>query len=188
MSASSFRLNIGTLQRELPLFEVAPGVRIAVLNILGDPELTEAAADALAEQLRAVSFDVLLTAEAKSIPLIHALALRCRKASVVLRKAWKPYMGNALQATTLSITSGREQRLYLDQKDREVLRGQRVLLLDDVISTGSTLAGMRELVEQAGGRVVGTAAICTEGDVQAHDGVIALAHLPVFSDSDASSR
>lgn len=185
MSDASYRLTIGGLQRDLPLFQVAPGVRIAVLNILGDPALTEAAATGLAARLRDLPFDVLVTAEAKSIPLIHALALRCGKPSVVLRKHWKPYMGEALRATTLSITSGREQSLYLDQKDRAAIRGQRVVLLDDVISTGSTLAGMRELVQQAGGEVAAVAAICTEGDSSEHAEVIALAHLPVFNDTDS---
>ena len=186
MAREFYPLTIGDQQRDLPLFRVAPGLRIAVLNILGDPALTEAAADMLAERLQAVEFDVLVTAEAKSIPLIHALALRCGKDSVVLRKHYKPYMGDALEATTVSITSGREQQLFLEEKDRALLHGRRVLLLDDVISTGSTLDGMRQLAEQAGGAVAAIAAICTEGDRDRHRGVIALAHLPLFT--DRSSR
>jgi len=106
----------------LPLFEVAPGVRIAVLNILGDVELTEAAAQALSERLQAVDYDVLVTAEAKSIPLAYALAVRTRKPYVVLRKAYKPYMGDTIQAETLSITTGKPQTLYLDEKDRGLLK------------------------------------------------------------------
>ncbi len=177
-----YSVEIAGVKRDLPLFEVAPGVRIAVLNILGDVELTEAAAEALAERLQKVDFDVLVTAEAKSIPLIYALALRTRKPYVVLRKAYKPYMGETLQAETLSITTGQPQTLYLDEKDRALLKGKRVVLVDDVISTGSTLQGMRLVMEKAGAEVVAEAAIFTEGDRAKWRDIIALGHLPVFTD------
>ncbi len=177
-----YPVEIAGVKRDLPLFEVAPGVRIAVLNILGDVELTEAAASALAERLQAVDFDVLVTAEAKSIPLIYALAVRMQKPYVVLRKAYKPYMGDTIQAETLSITTGQPQTLYLDEKDRPLLEGKRVVLVDDVISTGSTLQGMRLVVEKAGGQVVAEAAIFTEGDRAKWREIIALGHLPVFAD------
>jgi adenine phosphoribosyltransferase len=177
-----YPVEIAGVKRDLPLFEVAPGVRIAVLNILGDVELTEAAAEALAKRLQAVDFDVLVTAEAKSIPLIYALALRTRKPYVVLRKAYKPYMGETLQAETLSITTGKPQTLYLDEKDRAMLEGKRVVLVDDVISTGSTLQGMRLVMEKAGAEVVAEAAIFTEGDRAKWRDIIALGHLPVFTE------
>ncbi len=177
-----YSVEIAGVKRDLPLFEVAPGVRIAVLNILGDVELTEAAAEALAERLKDVNFDVLVTAEAKSIPLIYALALRTRKPYVVLRKAYKPYMGDTIQAETLSITTGKPQTLYLDEKDRAMLKGKRVVLVDDVISTGSTLQGMRLVMEKAGAEVVAEAAIFTEGDRAKWRDIIALGHLPVFTD------
>jgi len=177
-----YPVEIAGVKRELPLFEVAPGVRIAVLNILGDVELTEAAAEALAAQLKGIDYDVLVTAEAKSIPLIYALAVRTRKPYVVLRKAYKPYMGETIQAETLSITTGKPQTLYLDDKDRALLAGKRVVLVDDVISTGSTLQGMRLVVEKAGGEVVAEAAIFTEGDRAKWRDVIALGHLPVFTE------
>ena len=176
-----YPVEIAGVRRELPLFEVAPGVRIAVLNILGDVELTEAAAEALAERLQAVDFDVLVTAEAKSIPLIYALAVRTRKPYVVLRKAYKPYMGETLEAETLSITTGQPQTLYLDEKDRGLLKGKRVVLVDDVISTGSTLQGMRLLMEKAGAQAVAEVAIFTEGDRAKWRDIIALGHLPVFT-------
>ncbi len=178
----TYPVDIAGVHRELPLFEVAPGVRIAVLNILGDVELTEAAAQALAERLAATAFDVLVTAEAKSIPLAYALAVRMAKPYAVLRKAYKPYMGQALQAETLSITTGQPQTLFLDEKDQGLLRGQRVALVDDVISTGSTLQGMRLLMEKAGAQVVAEAAIFTEGDRAKWRQIIALGHLPVFTD------
>ncbi len=177
-----YPVEIAGVKRELPLFEVAPGVRIAVLNILGDVELTEAAAGALAERLKGVDFDALVTAEAKSIPLIYALAVRTRKPYVVLRKVYKPYMGKTLEAETLSITTGRPQTLYLDEKDRALLEGKRVALIDDVISTGSTLQGMRLVVEKAGAQVVAEAAIFTEGDRAKWREIIALGHLPIFTE------
>ena len=173
---------VAGVRRELPLFEVKPGLRIAVLNILGDVELTEAAAKALAEKLKDIDFDVLVTAEAKSIPLIHALARNLNKPYVVLRKSYKPYMGDAIQAETLSITTGKPQTLYLDEKDRPLLRGKKVVLVDDVISTGSTLQGMRLVVEKAGGQVVAEAAIFTEGERAQWADIIALGHLPLFFD------
>jgi adenine phosphoribosyltransferase len=176
-------VQVAGLQRNLPLFEVAPGVRIAVLNILGDTELVQACAMALADKLAFTSFDVLVTAEAKSIPLAHAMSVEMGKPYVILRKVYKPYMGVALSAETLSITTGQPQMLYLDEKDHDLLRGKRVVLLDDVISTGSTLQGMRLLMEKAGAEVVGEAGVFTEGEHQQWQHIIALGHLPVFTDS-----
>ncbi len=176
----TYPIVIAGVRRDLPLFEVKPGLRIAVLNILGDVELTEAAASALAERLKDLDFDVLVTAEAKSIPLAYELAKRLKKPYVVLRKAYKPYMGDTISAETLSITTGKPQTLYLDEKDRDLLRGKKVVLVDDVISTGSTLQGMRLVVEKAGAKVVGEAAICTEGERAKWANIIALGHLPLF--------
>lgn len=177
----SHTVEIAGLTRHLPLFEVAPGLRIAVLNILGDSALVEASSKALAQRLDAVDFEVLVTAEAKSIPLVCALAAETGKPYVVLRKSYKLYMGDALEAETLSITTGKPQKLYLDEKDRELLVGKRVALVDDVISTGSTLQGMRKLAETAGAEVVCEAAIFTEGDQGDWEHVIALGHLPLFT-------
>lgn len=178
----SHTVEIAGLTRQLPLFEVAPGLRIAVLNILGDSELVEASSKALAKRLAGIDFEVLVTAEAKSIPLICALAAETGKPYVVLRKSYKLYMGEALEAETLSITTGKPQKLYLDEKDRALLDGKRVALVDDVISTGSTLKGMRKVVEMAGAQVMGEAAIFTEGDESDWEHVIALGHLPLFPD------
>ncbi|MCC5856683.1 MAG: hypothetical protein JJT90_00870 [Ectothiorhodospiraceae bacterium] len=178
----TYRISVGAVSRDLPLFQVRPGLRIAVLNILGDTELTEEAATVLAGRLVGVDGHVLVTPEAKSIPLAHALSARTRLPYVVLRKSYKPYMGDALEATTLSITTGTPQTLYLDEKDRSLIQGRRVLLLDDVISTGSTLQGMRALMAQGGAQVAAVAAICTEGDAGQDAGVIAIAHLPVFTE------
>jgi adenine/guanine phosphoribosyltransferase-like PRPP-binding protein len=173
-------VEINGLGRELPLFEVAPGTRIAVFNLLGDTEVVEAAAAGLAERLAGVDPDVLVTAETKSVPLVYELARRLGKPWVVLRKAYKPYMGEVLSAETHSITTGAPQTLYLDEKDRGFVTGRRVALVDDVISTGSTVEGMREVVGAAGGEIVAEAAVFTEGDAPT-DGVIALGHLPLFT-------
>ena len=174
-------VHVAGLTRELPLFEVAPGVRIAVLNILGDTELVLAAARALAEKLDPAAYDVLVTAEAKSIPLIYAAAVATGKPWIVLRKTQKLYMGDSISAETVSITTGKPQTLYLDEKDRELVSGSRVCLVDDVISTGSTQKAMRSVVEKAGGEVAVEAAILTEGDPEAWAHIVALGHLPVFT-------
>lgn len=181
-SASTHPIDIAGLHRELPLFEVAPGTRIAVLNVLGDTELVETAAKALGEQLTAIDYSTLVTAEAKSIPLVHALSVVTGKPYVVLRKHYKPYMGDALKAQTRSITTGDTQTLFLDAKDRELMYSARVVLLDDVISSGSTLQAMRAIVERARATVAAEAAILTEGDRESWNDVVALGHLPIFTD------
>ena len=177
----TYAVEVAGVKRDLPLFEVKPGLKIAVLNILGDTELVEAAARGLADKLAAVDYDLLVTAEAKSIPLAHALSVCTHKPYVVLRKNHKPYMGDTLQAETLSITTGAPQTLHLDQKDRDVVHGKRVVLLDDVISTGSTLQGMRLVMNKAHAEVVGEAAIFTEGERAQWEQIHSLGHLPVFT-------
>jgi len=143
-----YSLDIAGVKRDLRLFEVKPGMRIAILNILGDVELVNACATALADKLADIPYDVILTAEAKSIPIAHELAKVTQKPYVVLRKEYKPYMGEALKAETLSITTGKTQHLFLDEKDIELLKDKQVILLDDVISTGSTLQGMHLVTEK----------------------------------------
>ena len=177
-----YPIEIAGLKRELRLFEIKPGLRIALLNILGDTELVQACARELAVQLKDVQFDALVTAEAKSIPLAYALAIETHKPYVVLRKTYKPYMGEALRAETLSITTGQPQVLILDEKDRELLEGKRVVIVDDVISTGSTLQGMRMVIEKAGAKVAKEAAILTEGERSMWEQIVALGHLPLFTD------
>ncbi|HLF25970.1 MAG TPA: phosphoribosyltransferase family protein [Anaerolineae bacterium] len=172
-------VKIAGLNRELSLFEVAPGVRIAIFNMLGDTEIVQAAAKALARRIPPEA-EVLVTAEAKSIPLAHALAVESQLPYVVLRKSYKPYMGESVSAETLSITTGQPQTLFLDEKDRALIDGKRVVLVDDVISTGSTLQGMRLIVEKAGGQIVATMAVFTEGERAKWKDIIALGHLPVF--------
>jgi adenine phosphoribosyltransferase len=182
MSRDTYNIEIAGLKRKLTLFEVKPGLRIAILNILGDTELVEACARALAKKIKTVKYDVLVTAEAKSIPLAHTLSVVTKKPYVILRKMYKPYMGAALTTETLSITTGKPQMLVLDEKDVKVINKKKVMLVDDVISTGSTLQGMRMLMEKAGAKVVGDAAILTEGDRAQWMDVHSLGHLPLFTD------
>lgn len=178
----TYPVEIAGVHRDLTIFQIKPGLKIAILNILGDTELVQACAVALAEKLAAIEYDLLLTAEAKSIPIAHALAVETKKPYVVLRKVYKPYMGDALQTETLSITTGEPQYLYLDEKDRDLMKGKKVVVVDDVISTGSTLQGMRLLVQKAGAEVVAEAAIFTEGERAKWRDIISLGHLPVFTD------
>ena len=176
----TYTVEVAGVKRNLPLFEVAPGLRIAVLNILGDTELVKACAVALAQRLADTEYDALVTAEAKSIPLVHTLALETAKDYVVLRKSYKLYMGETVSADTVSITTRQPQTLYLDEKDRAMLQGKRVVLLDDVVSTGSTLKGMRKVMQLAGAQVVAEAAIFTEGEPGDWQEILALGHLPLF--------
>jgi adenine phosphoribosyltransferase len=178
----TYSVDIAGVHRELTLFEIKPGLKIAILNILGDVELVQACAKALAEKLKNTQCDVLLTAEAKSIPLAYALAVEMKLPYVILRKSYKPYMGKALEYETLSITTGKPQTLYLDEKDIELMKGKNVVILDDVISTGSTLQAMRQLCQKAGSIVTAESAIFTEGERAKWSDVISLGHLPVFSD------
>lgn len=178
----TYPIEVAGVQRELRLFAIQPGVRIAILNILGDTELVQAVSKALAEKLRPLKPEILVTPEAKSIPLAHGLSVEMGIPYVVLRKTYKPYMGDALRSETLSITTGEPQTLFLDEKDRDLIAGKRVVLLDDVISTGSTLQGMKLIMDKAQATVIGEAAIFTEGDRAKWSNIVALGHLPVFVD------
>jgi adenine phosphoribosyltransferase len=178
----TYPVDIAGVHRELPLFEVKPGLRIAILNILGDVELVHACAKALKDKLKNFEFDVLVTAETKSVPLAHMLAVETKRPYIVLRKNYKPYMGEAIKVETLSITTGQPQLLILDEKDMVLVKGRKVVIVDDVISTGSTLQGMRLLMQKAGANVVAESAIFTEGERAKWGSIVCLGHLPVFTD------
>jgi len=178
----TYTVEIAGLKRDLRLFEIKPGLKIAILNILGDTELVQACARELAQRLKDTEYDLLVTAEAKSIPLAYALSVETKKPYVVLRKSYKPYMGEALRAETLSITTGQPQTLILDEKDIDLMKGKKVLIVDDVISTGSTLQGMRMVLDKAGASVAAQAAIFTEGDRAQWMHIISLGHLPLFTE------
>src|SRR5512143_825683 len=160
----TYSIEIAGLPRKLRLFEIKPGLKIAILNILGDTELVQACARELAARLKDIDYDLLVTAEAKSIPLMHALSVETKKPYVVLRKTYKPYMGDAIKAETLSITTGQPQTLILDEKDVKPMRGKKVVIVDDVISTGSTLQGMKMVLDKAEAAIAAETAIFTEGE------------------------
>jgi adenine phosphoribosyltransferase len=170
-------VEIAGVRRELPIVQVGPNVAVALLNLLGDTELTEAAAEALARKLPP-GVEVLVTPEVKAVPLAHALSRITGLPYVVARKTEKPYMINPVSRQVLSITTGKPQLLVLDGADVPLIRGRKVAIVDDVVSTGSTLKGLRELIEDVGGEVVAVLAVFTEGTPR--QDVIALGHLPLF--------
>lgn len=178
----TYAVEVAGVKRNLRLFEIKPGLKIAILNILGDTEFVQVCAKELAGKLKDLEYDVLVTAEAKSIPLAYALSVETKKPYVVLRKSYKPYMGDALKAETLSITTGQPQTLLLDEKDRKMIQGGKVVIVDDVISTGSTLQGMRMILDKAGASIVAETAIFTEGDRAQWMHIISLGHLPLFTE------
>ncbi|KGQ22955.2 adenine phosphoribosyltransferase [Thermus filiformis] len=170
-------MEIAGVRRELPIVQVGPNVAVALLNLLGDTELTEAAAEALARKLPP-GVEVLVTPEVKAVPLAHALSRITGIPYVVARKTEKPYMINPVSRQVLSITTGKPQLLVLDGADVPLIRGRKVAIVDDVVSTGSTLKGLRELIEDVGGEVVAVLAVFTEGTPR--QDVVALGHLPLF--------
>lgn len=181
MGQETFDIELAGITRTLKLFEVKPGLKIAILNTLGDTELVEACATEIARRLGKKDYDVLVTAESKSIPFTHALSVRTGKPYVVCRKNYKSYMGRALESTSNSITTQLEQNLILDEKDIPLIKGKKVVIVDDVISTGSTMHAIETLMEMAGSDPdITYAAICTEGDDW--ENVISLGHLPLFKE------
>ena len=176
----SHSVTVAGLQRELPIITVPSGVRLAVFNILGDIEMTKAAGRELASRLKPRVVELIVTTETKSVPLAYEIASLLAVPYVVLRKTYVSYMGEALETKVQSITTGHPRTIFLDAKDRELCGGKRVAIVDDVISTGSTLSAMRDLVGRAGGRVVAEAAVFTEGDAERWKDIVALGHLPLM--------
>ena len=177
------RVEVVGLRRELPIITVPSGVRLAVFNMLGDIKITKPTRLALPPRLHLRHPDMIVTTETKSVPLAYEIASLLELPYVVLRKSYVSYMGEALETKLQSITTGHPRTLYLDSKDRTLCEGKRVALVDDVISTGSTLQAMRELVTRAGAEIVAEAAVFTEGDPEQWTEVIALGHLPLMEQS-----
>lgn len=169
-------VRIGDQERDLQIVSVGD-VSVALLNLLGDTELTEAAAAELAERIPP-EVETLVTPEVKAVPLAHAISVRTQIPYVVARKTEKPYMVGAVKKTVLSITTGRPQELVIDGADIERLRARRVAIVDDVVSTGGTLQGLRDLLTEVGAHVVATLAVFTEGSDRPD--VVALGHLPLY--------
>ena len=175
-----YRMKVAGLERDLPICPVNDNLYIAGFVIFGDPELTVACArDLLA---KAPAYDYLITAEAKGIPLVHEMARQAGDERYILaRKGPKLYMRDVCSVSVHSITTAKEQRLYLDGADAERMKGKRILIVDDVISTGESLKALEALVEKAGGEICGRMAILAEGDAQERGDLIYLEKLPLFN-------
>lgn len=177
-----YKMKVAGLERDLPLCPIGNNLYIGAFVLFGDVELTEKCAEALYE--KAPEHDVMITAESKGIPLIHAMCrLSGKNRYVLARKSVKLYMKNVLKCVTRSITTDAEQVLYLDGNDAEYMRGKRVLIVDDVISTGGSLHSLENLVKQAGGQIVGKMTILAEGEAAGRDDIVYLEELPLFDGS-----
>ena len=179
MANLTYTINIAGLERKLPLFKVADDLSIAAFILFGDVAITKAAAAELLK--RAPEYDVMITAEAKSIPLIYEMAAQAGQNNyIIARKAVKVYMENVLSVPVKSITTANPQMLYLDGEEAAAMKGKRVLIVDDVISTGESLQALERLVTAAGGEIAGRMAVLAEGDAKDRDDIIFLEPLPLF--------
>ena len=175
-----YHMQVAGLWRDLPICKVTDSLYIAGFVIFGDQELTVACARDLLKQ--APEYDYIITAEAKGIPLAHEMARQAGDAKYILaRKAPKLYMRDLFESTVKSITTAKEQTLYLDGADAQLMKGKRILVVDDVISTGESLRALEVLVEKAGGIICGRMAILAEGDAQDREDLVYLEKLPLFN-------
>ena len=175
-----YRMKVAGLERDLPICKVTDSLYIAGFVIFGDQELTVACARELLA--RAPEYDYIITAEAKGIPLAHEMARQTGAAKYILaRKAPKLYMTDVFSSTVRSITTAKEQTLYLDGADAQLMKGKKILIVDDVISTGESLKALEVLVEKAGGQICGRMAILAEGDAQERPALLYLEKLPLFN-------
>ena len=180
MEQKFYKMNIAGLDRYLPLCPLTDELMIAGFVIFGDPELTTACAEELLK--RAPEYDYMITAESKGIPIVHEMArLAGNQKYFLARKAPKLYMTGVFEVKVNSITTAKEQKLYLDKADAELMKGKKILIVDDVISTGESLKALEELVVRAGGNICGKMTILAEGDAQNRDDIVYLEKLPLFN-------
>ena len=180
MSEKFYNMTIAGLERSLPLCPISDELMIGAFVIFGDPELTTACAEELLK--KAPEYDYLISAEAKGIPLVHEMArLAGNQKYFLARKAPKLYMTGVFEAEVRSITTSKDQKLYLDTADAELMRGMRILIIDDVISTGESLAAIEHLVNKAGGIICGKMTVLAEGDAQEREDIVYLEKLPLFT-------
>ena len=178
----TYPIEVAGLKRELPICKVTDDLYIGAFICFGDAELTVACARELLKLVPAEDYDYMLTAEAKSIPLIHEMARQSgAREYFVARKGLKVYMPHPLHVTVRSITTQHDQDLYLSGEEADKIRGKRVLIVDDVISTGESLRAMEELVNEAGGIIVGKMAVLAEGDANDRPDITVLGKLPLFN-------
>ena len=176
----TYEMDIAGLKRDLPLCKVSDDLYIGAFVMFGDVELTVHCAAELLK--RAPEYDYLLAPEAKSIPLLYEMARQSGADEYFLaRKGPKAYMSGVFEVNVKSITTMGVQKLVIDTADAEKIKGKRILILDDVISTGESLRATEELVKQAGGIVAGRMAVLAEGDAIKRDDIIVLGHLPLFN-------
>jgi adenine phosphoribosyltransferase len=178
MSDHSYTLEICGLQRKLPLVKISPELEIASFVILGDTELVCRVAPEIVKKLPPI--DVIITAEAKGIPLAFEISRLLGMNYLIARKSVKPYMEDPLVDSVVSITTQKEQMLCLDGHDARAIKGKRVAIVDDVISTGESITAVERLIEKAEGIVVAKAAILAEGDASKMQDIIYLKELPLF--------
>ena len=176
-----YRMNIAGLDRDLPLCKVSDDLYIGAFVMFGDAEITVACARELLARAPK-DYDYLLTAEAKSIPLIHEMARQSGAAKYfIARKGAKAYMPDPIHVEDQSITTAGTQKLFLGRDDADLIRGKRILIMDDVISTGGSLKAMEALVQEAGGVVTGKVAVLAEGDAADRTDIKFLKKLPLFN-------
>ena len=173
-----YTMKIAGLTRNLEKFPVSDKLDIAAFILFGDVEITIKSSEELLK--RVPEFDYILTPEAKSIPLAYEMSRQSGKPYVIARKGVKVYMGNPIEVTVNSITTQNVQHLYLGETEVNLIKNKRVLIVDDVISTGESLKSVQQLVEKAGGNIVASAAILAEGDASERDDIIFLEKLPLF--------
>lgn len=179
---NTYSMEIAGLRRELPICKVTDSLYIGAFICFGDAELTVACARELLKLVPAEEYDYLFTAEAKSIPLIHEMARQSGAAKYfIARKGPKAYMPDPIHVEDQSITTAGTQRLYLGRDDAELIQGKRVLIMDDVISTGGSLLAMEALIKKSGGTVAGKIAVLAEGDAKDRTDIRYLAPLPLFN-------
>ena len=174
----TYKIKIAGLERELEMFPVNDKLDIAAFIMFGDVEMTEKTASELLKIFP--EHDVVVTAEAKGIPLCYEMARQGCRNYVIARKGVKVYMRNPIDAEVDSITTANHQKLYLVENDAEFLKDKRVLIVDDVISTGNSLKALENLVEKTGANIVGKAAVLAEGDAKDRKDIIFLEELPLF--------
>ena len=173
-------MTIAGVRRELPICRVNDDLYIGAFVIFGDCELTVACASELLK--KAPEYDYMITAESKGIPLVYEMARQQGdKKWMLARKGAKLYMQDVMSVEVKSITTANVQKLFLDGHDAALMKGKRILIVDDVISTGESLHALEELVEKAGGQIVGRMAILAEGEAQEREDIIYLEKLPVFN-------